>query len=295
MAYKAPTTLAGWLAIAPSNGLNALNNVPSSMWQQALTVANRHVPTGFSNPSGWVVLCQAMLIARGLVYFKNNPGDCGTPAPISFNSADATQIAGGVASGIAAMAGAALPGIGIAVQTVTLIFQHHDQAVQTEQDTICQVAGVINQVIPYYDSLVAQGKLSPSDAYTGMQSYIAQVTAQLATIQKVCDAACVYSAILSAHGDFCTYYYPAIAPVQASAHAPGAAPSSTGTTPGGVIVVGSSSSGGGALGQPSSPTNQPTSTLADAQTVGTGFSGTEILVFVVAGLLAIFLLFSEAL
>lgn len=145
----------------------------------------------------------------------------------------------GAASGIASFASAALPGIGIAVQAITSIFQHHAQAVYTEQQTLCRIAGVVNQVIPYYDAQVRSGQVSPSTAYQGIQTFMAQVNAGLSTIEKQCNAACVYAGIFAAHADFAQSYYPAIAPVQFGAHAPGGAPAVYGTVPGGVIQVGS--------------------------------------------------------
>jgi hypothetical protein len=239
MSFSAPTTVAGWVALGPTNGLNALNNVPQSMWAQALLSAQRKVPAGPSN-AGRVIGCQAFIIVRGLIYYKNNPGDCGTATQTIDLGAQIAGAAGQLATGIAAMAGAVLPGIGIAVAAIQDIFASHQAAVTDEQTTICKVAGIINQVIPYYDNLVRTGQLDPSDAAAGMQTYINQVNEQLDTILKQCNAACVYSAVLAAHADFVQSYYPAIAPVQASAHAPGAPPVANNTSPGGVVQVGAS-------------------------------------------------------
>jgi hypothetical protein len=228
------------LAVAPACGLPASRFVPASLQSQAQTVAQGNVPP--SAPSDFVPYCTACLIARGLIYFKNNPGDCGTPTPLNFED---SQLAGGAASiavGIASMAGASLPGIGVAISAIQGIFAAHAQAVATEQSTICQVAGVINQVFAYYDTLVAEGEISPSTAYAGIQNFLQQANEQLQTIEKTCNAACVYQGILKAHAAFCAIYYPAIAPEQISAHAPGAPPSSFGTAPGGVISVGASGS-----------------------------------------------------
>src|SRR5277367_5489800 len=130
MAYTPPTTLAGWLALGPTSGLSSQRYAPSSLYASALAVAQRHVPAGFSNPSGWIILCQAFLIARGLIYWESTPGDCGSSNyDLSTLGQQATQAGGQIASGIAAMAGSSLPGIGIAVSAITAIFQNHDRAV----------------------------------------------------------------------------------------------------------------------------------------------------------------------
>jgi len=230
------TSLAQYQAAAPIVGLNPANFVPQSLYAQVNTAAQNNKPQGFSGD--FITPCTSNLIVRGIVYYKNNVGDCGSPTQIDLTNVELTQGAGQIASGIAAMAGAAIPGIGAAVQAITQIFQHHAQAVADEQTTLCGMAGVINQVIPYVDSLVRTGKMSPSAAAQGLANYINQVRGQLQSIQKVCNAACVYSAILQAHAEFAAVYYPAIAPVQFSAHSPGGSPSSLGTPPGGIIQVG---------------------------------------------------------
>ena len=244
-------TVQNYLDSAPLVGLPSSGFVPQSLRSQCAAVANNSVPP--SAPSTFPVVCQASLIIRGIFYFKSNPGDCGSPTQLDLTDASLTQISGaaaqsgvkiaaslaGAGSGIASMAGAALPGIGVAVQAITTIFANHAKAVATEQSVICSVSQVINQVIPHYDALVRSGQISPSTAYAGMQTFFNQVNAQLAQIEKTCDAACVYQGILKAHSAFVQMYYPQIAPAQAVAHAPGAAPSSI-TSPGGVVAVGGS-------------------------------------------------------
>lgn len=236
MAVYNPNTVAGSLAIAPLCGLPVVNFVPASLQSQCATVAARHVPPG--SPSDWLAVATASLIARGIIYFKNVPGDCGSPTQVDLSNASAAGEVGQAALGIASMAGASLPGIGVAISLIQGIFAHHAQAVATEQKTICAVAGVINQVFAYYDKQVRNGSISPSSAYTGMQTFLSQVDEQLATIYQSCNASCVYRGILAAHADFVESYYPAIAPVSIFSHAPGGAPSGLGSVPGGVIQVG---------------------------------------------------------
>jgi hypothetical protein len=255
-----PTTVQGIVALGPQVGLAATNNVPTSLQAQCNTVAMQNIPSQFASSSsvtseyqGFIREATAFLIIRGFIYFKNTVGDCGIPAPLGISDAQITGLAGSVATGIASFAGLALPGIGVAVAAVQQIFAHHAQAVATEQEVLCSLMGIMNQVIPYYDAQVRAGNISPSDAYQGMQNFISQVKAQLSAISKPCDAACFYSAILNCHYDFVQYYYPLIAPVQAAPHAPGAPPATNTTTPGGVIQVGASS-GGAVLPQPPSST-----------------------------------------
>jgi hypothetical protein len=280
MAIYNPNSVSSTLGIAPACGLSPSRFVPQSLQSQAATVAQNNVPPGA--PSDFVPYCTACLIARGIIYFKNVPGDCGSPTTLDFSSAQLTGQAGQVASGIAAMAGATLPGIGAAVTAIEDIFEAHAQAVANEQSTICKVAGIINQVFAYYDTLVAQGRLDPSSAYSGMQTFLAQANEQLQTIFKKCNAACVYQGILKAHAQFAQTYYPAIAPIQASSHAPGAPPAALGTVPGGVIQVGGGSTP--AYGSTLEPEPQLAPVLASS-----GFSNTT-LVLILAVLLAVFVI-----
>lgn len=224
------------LAQAPLYGLPAANFVPADFQSQCLTVAQRNTPPGAT--ADFVENCRAMLIARGLMARHKIPGDCASAASVDFSDVQAVQGVGQIAGSIASMAGASLPGIGIAIKLIQSIFAHHDVAVANEQKVICQVAGIINQVIAYYDKQVKSGAMVPSTAYNGMQSFFAQCNAQLSTIYKKCNASCQYEGFIAAHSDFVQSYYPYLAPVQVGAHAPGAAPSATGTTPGGVVQIG---------------------------------------------------------
>lgn len=226
-------TVQDWLNVAPASGLPPSNFVPESLRATCASIAQKHKPA--SSPANFVTACTACLIARGLIIWKNSPGDCGSPTQVDYSDVQAVQ---SIASGISQMAGASLPGIGAAVKIVTDIFAHHDQAVANEQATNCAVANIVNSVLNHYDRLVANGNMSPSTAYAGMQSYLGQVRAKLATIEKTCNAACVWAGVVDAHSDFVQTYYPALAPVGFFSHAPGAPPSNFGTAPGGVIQVG---------------------------------------------------------
>jgi hypothetical protein len=262
-------TLSEWLALAPACGLPASRFVPSSLWPQIQQISENSIPSGA--PSDFSTVCQANLIARGIIYYKNNAGDCGTPATLNFSNSQLAGASGSIAVGIASMAGATLPGIGVAVAAIQAIFAGHAQAVATEQATICQVAGIINQVFAYYDSLVAEGEIDPSDAYTGMQTFLNQANEELQTIEKTCNAACVYQGILKAHAQFCTVYYPALAPVSLAPHAPAAPPASLGTTPGGIVQVG----GAGVATTLAPATNVQPNPLTQPQELGEGIGASS--------------------
>jgi hypothetical protein len=270
-------TQAQYLAAAPLVGLYPSGFVPASLQSLAATVAQQNEPAGA--PDDWVLVCTASLIARGLIYFKSNPGDCGTPTQYQLGTAQ--QITLGIANGAAS----ALPGIGAAVQVLQQIFANHEAAIATEQTTICKVTLLINQVIPYYDNQVRIGAISPSSAYLGMQSFLQQANGLLSQIEKKCDAACVYEGILAAHSQFVQIYYPAIAPPQASAHAPGAPPAAYGTAPGGVVLVGAGS-------YPASVSSPAPGTVPRPAVVNAALSSNNLLFAGVAAAIVLVLVFA---
>lgn len=267
-------SVAQYLTAAAQVGLPPSNFVPQNLQSLAASVAGNSIPN--SAPADFALVCQASLIARGIIYFKSVPGDCGTQTPLDLENSQLAGESGKIAIGIASMAGASLPGIGVAVSVIQQIFANHAAAVATEQATICKVALVINQVIPYYDGQVRAGNISPSTAYAGMQNFLAQVTEQLDAIKKTCDAACVYEGILSAHSRFVQQYWPQIAPPTIAPQAPGAPPSTLApTAPGGVVPVGASG-GAGALPATSA---SPSAIVGGSATAGS-FSNTD---FIFAG------------
>lgn len=237
-----PTTIAGFLQVAPLVGLPSSGFVPASLQAQCATVAQRNIPAGLISPSDksrFVLECTAQLIARGLIYAKATWGDCGNPNTVNVTPSASAQQIDQTAIGIASMAGSVLPGIGPFVKAITGIFgAAHAQAVAKEQETICGVVNIINQAIPYYDRQVKAGNISPAAAVAGMQTFFSQVNEQLQTIEQKCNAACWTQGFLKAHADFMTSYYPAIAPVGLFSGAPGGATTGLLGIPGGVLQIG---------------------------------------------------------
>jgi hypothetical protein len=230
-------TLAQRLAQLPGMGLTDIGPGYS-----ANMYATRSIPSGA--PSDYPALCEACLRGRGFIYYKSRPGDCGSPQ-ISATSikqqivgtagaAGSTILAAsGVLLGVG-LAGATL-GIGVAVGAIEEIFQHHQQAIINEQQTLCAVSGVVNQTIAAIDSLVRSGEISPSQGQTYMQSLAQKVVAGLNGILKTCNAACNYIGVMNAHVDFANSYYDTIAPPgSVGAQNPGSAPTAFGSKPGGI-------------------------------------------------------------
>lgn len=230
---------------ATAMGLLAYPGVAIPDDSQYALSASRSKPAG--STSYYAMLAEACLRARGLIYFKVNPGDCGAPNPANgFTNVQIVGLAGTAASGVTgglaaagAISGAATFGIGaavsVAVAGIEAIFQEHAIAVANEQATLCKVANYFNPLVGQIDAAVRSGAITPSQGIAYMNQICNTAQQGLDSITKPCNAACVYSAICQAFSDFANYFYNVIAPPQTFApQAPGAAPSAAGSLPGGV-------------------------------------------------------------
>jgi hypothetical protein len=201
-------------------------------------------------PKGYPVVCEAMLRAGGFIYYKSSPGDCGTPPQVSgIQSGQIVGLSGqaasagiGVIGAAGIISGPATAGIGTAVSLaaagITEIFTHHAQAVKNEQSTICAVAGYFNAAKKQVDTACYTGQITADQAVTYLIQIANQAKTGLASIQKKCNAACVYQGIAQAFINFARTYYDSLSPLTGpQLQAPGAPPSGWGTPPGGVTVA----------------------------------------------------------
>lgn len=213
-------------------------------------VATRNNPTGKAT---FVPPCEANLRARGLIYMKKNPGDCGAPVGVpGFSSGQIVGLSGQAASGViggisaaGALSGPATLGIGtavsLAVSGIEGIFAHHAQAVANEESTICAVVNYFNPLVKALDAAVMSGQITPDQGVTYMRQVTQQAINGLQGIYKKCNAACYFIGYLKAHADFASTLYPAISPNGPSglgAQAPGTPPATFGTPPGAVPDAG---------------------------------------------------------
>jgi hypothetical protein len=165
-----------------------------------------------------------MLQARKLIYYKKVPGDCPTQNVFSSTGITATRLAGSAASGTVGLLGAAgvvggiaTAGIGIGVSAgvaaIAQIFTHHAQAVATEQETICSVTDIMNQILAALDAAVIAGKIDAGDAQSILKNYANQAITTLGGIEKSCNAACYFDGYINAQVDFRNIYWPQVSPL----------------------------------------------------------------------------------
>jgi hypothetical protein len=162
---------------------------------------------GFGN------LMEACLRARAVLYYKSTPGDCGTATPLVDPGASDAAVAGQVGGIVGSIIGAAIPGLGTIIGLIEEAIEHHAQAVQTEETTLCSVSTQATAGIKAIDNAVATGAVTPTQGVQAMAQLVQTMNQGLQTILITpTDAAAYYISVMNAHLSFASDYYPTIAP-----------------------------------------------------------------------------------
>lgn len=114
----------------------------------------------------------------------------------------------------------AIPIVGSIVQGIISIFAgisaHHAQAVANEQTVLCTVVPAVNQAFASDDDAVATGKVSLSDAFTGLDTIESQYKQAVTSILKEapgsCNAACQVDGFVQEQIALRKLEYPNMAP-----------------------------------------------------------------------------------
>ena len=140
-------------------------------------------------------------------YYRKTPGDCGVG---SSGPGLQTQLGVATASALAQSAGSAVkigtkalnavPVVGPIVSSVlsliTAPFQHHAQAVQNEQNTLCIAVPDANNFLAVVDQYVNSGQwdhvTAVQEMENGFTAWKREVAAILKDTSGQCNAACVY-------------------------------------------------------------------------------------------------------
>jgi hypothetical protein len=137
--------------------------------------------------SDWT-LCYsvACMKARRMIYWKVNPGDCGSSAFDFNNSATvAAKVGSGVAIGAKADPEPISKAILTGVATITNIFgAHHAQAVATEETVGCSVAAGFNSAMISLENAVSSGMMNPQQASQVLSQIGPELDQNLQTIAK---------------------------------------------------------------------------------------------------------------
>jgi hypothetical protein len=125
--------------------------------------------------------------------------------------------------------GTATLGVGLLLGPLLALIQHHAQAVQAEDTTVCNVVNAINATIPQIDQAVATGSITAAQGVQAMQTLVTNMKTALNSILSGCNAACCWQALLNMHLDFANTFYKDISPMTPPAAAPGSATAQTAT------------------------------------------------------------------
>lgn len=205
---------------------------------QVSTYADRAGASG----APWIrPMAITFLRVNRVIYWKNTPqnlvGDCdqnsapnGLPTGIKASQLGITGVGtvAGIATGIggagasiagigAAALGAAAAGAGLVLIPIMAIFAHHAQAVQTEQQTLCQVAIQYDQFADAIEQAIASGQVPLQDALAKLNSVLSSIDSGLASIEKPYNAPYGYRRAVKALGLFnAEVVYPSLVPGIAS-------------------------------------------------------------------------------
>lgn len=206
---------------APPEDYAACSGYPARLdAQTAENYANRVGTPHTGVRGGPMCLTVASLIVGRLIYWKKQPGDCGTTTKISLGPAVGVAKGLGLASSVAGAAGsigaaagygtasAFGAGVGFAGAAATaasvvglaalpfavwgMVNAHHKVAIAKEQATLCDVVVAANNFWDVLESSMQQGKILPNDAIAAIKQTEPQLIEAMRPIKKTspCNAAC---------------------------------------------------------------------------------------------------------
>jgi hypothetical protein len=185
-----------------------------------------------TGPNAWMYcLAIAFMRVRRFIYYKQNPGDCGSKTSIQIGTVGA--IGQGLLAGSVADPEPVSKGILTALGSLANLFgAAHAAAVNTEQSTLCDVAVAYNQNATSIENALASGQITLSQAVQYLDGLVSNLMPHLQSIAKTQgDAAQGYIIALNALMAYNTaVVYPALANPVSGLVTEGAVP--TASTPG---------------------------------------------------------------
>lgn len=294
----------GWLSLSASEILNAFGYAYDSSDPLTYTypiVAKRYNP--YASGSKWYGpfnnFAEACMRSRAILFCNQSPGDCGVSSQ-SLEASNTAQFVGQIGStGIeaaqtvgtlakltgtaASILGSVTAGAGFVLSAIVSAFQRHAQAVANQSHALCELAPEMTQNIAEIDASVAAGRDSATDAANAIAQLAAEFQNAIASLEKNCNAFCMYHALIECVSAITPYYYEALPPLPppASAVAP-SIPAPAGSTP---IVSPVMSTSGAGLFQP-----QPKPAPAPA-TLSLGMAGSGPMWMFIAAAIVLLIFF----
>lgn len=127
--------------------------------------------------------------------------------------------AGAFGAGAAAVLGPVTMGISSIIGLFGALHAHHAAAVRREQTVLCSAVPAANNYLDIIDKAVAQGAATADQAVSALDSLNSDFHAQLQSIYKDCNAACVMGMVADAAVGTQKAKYQALAAEEAAAQA----------------------------------------------------------------------------
>lgn len=230
--YRPNSTLRGYAVL----GAGAPD--PAAIYAQIL--ASSGVNPGAVSSSGAAnikaSIAAAELLNNGAPAYVPGTASCAAAGGGSSSGANDLKLAGSAGSlslqaatttGLIA-AGPATLGISIAIAGIVGLFgtilNHHAQAVQKEQSTLCSAVPAANNYLTIIDQALQSGQATPAEAIQALDSLESDFESAVSSIRKMgggsCNAACVMTLELRGVVAYRTALYQELAATQAAAPAP---------------------------------------------------------------------------
>lgn len=103
----------------------------------------------------------------------------------------AAALSPAISGAIGVALGPATMGISAIIGLFPMLFGHHAAAVKKEQSVLCAAVPAANNYLQIIDQAVQQGKATPQQAISALQSLVSDFQTQVASIMHSCNAACV--------------------------------------------------------------------------------------------------------
>jgi hypothetical protein len=185
-------------------------------------ILSQYRPVGQAAGGAWDALAEACMRTRNMLFCNNVPNDCGTSqsslasglsvartaAGLGVSGASAgLGIATALGASISSIAGAALPGVGLALTAILTVYQNHVNAEARQETALCTENPAVAIAMQQIDAAVSSGSATPQQGYSAMVQLSSQFVGALSSIYKSGNAADGYERIFKCQVALSLYRY----------------------------------------------------------------------------------------
>lgn len=180
---------------------------------------------------------EACMRARAVLFCNSSPGDCeggqviigadnstsrlvGTIGNLGIQGAQIGGELAGLTGAALGTLGAVTAGAGFVLSAVISAFQQHAQAVARQATALCELAPEMSGYILQIDGAVQSGEITIAQAQGGIAQLATAFQNAIASLEKNCNAFCMYRALIQCVSDITPFYYQAVAPLASAPSSP---------------------------------------------------------------------------